>query len=438
MSNYFNQVDHRGPENYNSTYNIKSGMYNTEERPNFYNSEQVRGTGVYFSDRFNQNDLEDTGFNYNFDTSNLNSSSTNVNRGRTQFRPDLYETKSNRPSIEVMNMSPRAAIKAGGLRVAAKDIKSILRDLKPFISTQITELPEEVKDKFNRLAIYVQTLYNTSDYETLYAWVKQEYGHLTTTYPGTVGSYMAGCMVQTSLTGIESGCAISCAASIPPPRSDNSFNHCENTVIHGRYDNNIYHFTIFRKADHLENHRDAYLYINSTDPVKYPGFSDNEKRQLLECGVERVKIYGFNSDGRNYVELTNDLVDIANLKARNRHYDDKFNSSYHDHPLYGGPHQRPNDSGSNIWWIIVIVVIIVIIFVLGWLYYYNSNKNYAYQHWSNKDSFADQGDGFTDQGDTFNNYPWDNQQVSTNVEGNGVLPSSSSIGANSNQSLGPF
>lgn len=291
-----------------------------------------------------------------------------------RFTPDRFETRSNRPSVVAKNMSPRAALKAGGLKIAADDIKSILNALKPFINTQITALPEKIKNKFNRLAVYVQTLYNTDDYETLYSWVKDNYGHLSSVYPGTVGSYMAGCMVRTSLSDTEAGCAISCAASIPPPMDDKTFNHCSNTVIMGNYDDNKYHFTIYRKAEEPEYHHDAYLYINSSDPQNYPGFNEVEKKQLIEYGVEKVKLYGFNSDGRNYINLTNNLVPVSNLKSRNRHH-----SEYNDHRHHHSkPYQKPHSSGSNSWWIIIVIVVIVIILFIGWMFYRSTNKNQGY------------------------------------------------------------
>lgn len=281
------------------------------------------------------------------------------------FNPSRYQTASNRPSVARREMSPRSQLKNGGLSIAGPDIKTLLSELKQYSSVQIENLNPVAREKFDRLVQFVQALYDTDDYETLYSWVKEEYGKLKHVYPGTVGAYMAGCMVSTSLSDNLPGCAICCAASIPRPRSDSQFHHCRNTIIGGEYDGEQYTFMKFKTADSDENHKVAYLYINSTDTANYPGFSLSEKKQLTEFGLERVKVYGYNSNGREYVELT-PLITIAELKDRSRHH-----SHYDEHPRR---HPVKHTSSSTIWWWIclLIIVFIVVIVVVGIIWMKNT------------------------------------------------------------------
>jgi hypothetical protein len=289
------------------------------------------------------------------------------------FNPSHYETASNRLSVARREMSPRSQLKNGGLNIAGSDIKMILTKLKQYSSIQIDDLNPKARSNFDRLVYYSQALYDTDDYETFFSWVQEEYGHLKAVYPGTVGAYMAGCMVSTSMEDEYAGCAISCAASIPRPRNDKRSHHCKNTVIKAEYDGDRYHFTIFKEADNPEHHKKAYLYINSSDKENYPGFSVAEKRLLSEIklgsvNLEQVRLYGYNSDGREYVALSSELLTIDKLKSRSRHH------SHHDH---SPRHQEKQQSSSTIWWwvILIVIIFIVICVLVGVGIYWSRNIN---------------------------------------------------------------
>ncbi len=303
----------------------------------------------------------------------LSSNYLTPNKSRGSFVPAKYETSSRYRSKVRFNAPTIRVFKAGDLSIAADDINTILADLKQHSSTEIENLPTTAREKFDRLVTYVHALYDTDDYKAFYNRVRDEYGELKSVYPGTVGAYMAGCMVTNSFSDSIQGCAISCAQSIPRPKSDRTFRHCENPVIKADYDGYRYSFTVYREGSTAENQKDAYLYINSTDEKNYPGFSQVEKKILSELGIEQIKLIGFNSDGRNYVELASDLVPVTQLKSRNRHY------SQHLAPVhsYEKSRPKPNSSGSNSWWIIVVIVVILIIVFLLWIFYRNRYRNAA-------------------------------------------------------------
>ncbi len=269
--------------------------------------------------------------------------------------------------------TPAMVLKSGGLALAENEIKSLLNDLHFYKTTQINELNREISAKFTRLISYVTLLYDTPEYETFYRWVIEKFGDQTEVIPATVGGYLIGCTVSTSFSKTAPGCAICCAGSMPRPKSDHSFKHCEHTVLRGIYNDNGYRFTIHRRALNKSDHESAYLYIKVGSSGNYHGFTEAEKKNLMATGVKRVKLYGFESDGRNYIELTPDLIPVENLKSRSsiRHFDNK-NRGDRDHS--GDKHRRPPSSGSNAAWIVIIIIIILVIIFLVWFAWRGNHK----------------------------------------------------------------
>nr|QBK90767.1 MAG: uncharacterized protein LCPAC201_00680 [Pithovirus LCPAC201] len=270
--------------------------------------------------------------------------------------------------------TPAMVLKSGGLALAKDEIKNLLDDLYSYKTTQINELNRDISAKFTRLISYVTLLYDTPEYETFYQWVIEKFGDQKEIIPATVGGYLIGCTVSTSFSKTAPGCAICCAGSMPRPKSDHSFKHCEHTVLRGIYNDNGYRFTIHRRALNKSDHENAYLYIKIDNTKNYHGFTEAEKKNLMATGVKRIKLYGFESDGRNYVELTSDLIPVEKLKSRSdlRHSSDRSKSN-RNHS--GNKHRRdPPSSGSNAAWIIIIVIIILVVIFLIWFAWSARNK----------------------------------------------------------------
>ena len=185
------------------------------------------------------------------------------------------------------------------------------------------------------------------------------------------------------------GCAVVCAAAMPRPRDDPTFQHCQNTVLKGTFNGQNYRFTLLKKADETVNHERAYLYIDFTDD-NYPGFGKAEKRDLKAIGIREVKLFGTHPDGRNYVELTKDLIPIEELKSRNTFSTPSGlnwsvgnqNSSVsppNDYPYQTGYKRSTKvpTSGADAVWVILIIIIILVVIFLIW-YWVSRSRNYSY------------------------------------------------------------
>jgi hypothetical protein len=262
-------------------------------------------------------------------------------------------------------------IKKGGLSLAEDEIKSLLDDLYPHSRTQITDLDRELSSKFNRLLTYVSLLYDTPEYTTYYQWVVDRYGNQNEVIPASVGGYFSGCIASTSFSNSYPGCAVACANSMPRPKSDPTFKHCEHTVLNGVYNSGGYHFMILRRARENENHENAYLFIKTDSNNNYNGFTETEKKSLLSTGIKKVKLYGYKNDGRNYAELTPDLVSIDELPSRNSVNSTTGPNSDEDNSEESGYDSKRKkdspDSGSSAAWIVIIIIIILVIIFLIWL-----------------------------------------------------------------------
>ena len=286
-----------------------------------------------------------------------------------------------RSTIGQEDNSPYMVYKRGGLTLAEKEIKQLLEDLRAYRNTPITELNQEISVKFSRLGAYIHLLFDTPDYPTFYNWIIEKYSDQENVDPATVGGYLIGCHVKTSFYHSAPGCAISCAGSVPRPKHDHTFQHCKNTVLRAIFDGNVYTFSVHKKAANPEDHANAYLYIKVDESGNYSGFSEAEKRVLLDMGVKYVKLYSYKNDGRIYDELTAGLVAVEDLPSRNRVNPPNpgtgpnnpgntlGRSSYRKRKKSKDHHV--SEGGWTLGWIIritvIIIIIIIIIVIIVWL-----------------------------------------------------------------------
>lgn len=292
---------------------------------------------------------------------------------RRMFTPGRRNTSYDSRRERSATATPAMVLKHGGLSLAEKEIKGLLDDLHPYSGTQISDLSSDISKKFNRLVSYVGLLYNTPEYETFYQWVINKYGNQNEVIPATVGGYLAGCTLPTSFSKTAPGCAVSCAASMPRPRSDHTFRHCDNTVLMGRFNGESYRFTLLRRALNQQDHEKAYLYINTGSNGNYHGFTEAEKKNLLATGVKQVKLYGY-QDGMNYTELTSGLVAIEDLKSRSEMSASDGAGSRDGRHGTRRKDLDPPTSGSNAAWIVIIIVVILVVIFLIWLAWGGNRK----------------------------------------------------------------
>ena len=308
--------------------------------------------------------------------------------------------------------SPEIVLKNGGIELVEPEIKQLLDDLRPFASFPIKDLPHHIGKKLRQFMLYVEILYDCPDYNRLHSWVEERFHDIHSTRPATVGAYMYGCSVRTSFSDKSPGCAASCAGSMPPPKDDEKFSVCKNSVIDAHYSDGHYEFTSLNIGDEV-NGENAYLYINSSKR-RYVGFSRTEKEQLKALGIKRVKIYGYGPDGRNLIELTTELVSIDQLRSRYHRQGSARRSPEHRRTARGSDdrssyssdkeqgdsrkhYQRAHDSGSRAIWVILAVVFFLIIIFLVWYWYRSSGGK---QSDSSKQSGSSKRSGSSKQSDS--------------------------------------
>lgn len=246
----------------------------------------------------------------------------------------------------------------GNLDLVESDIKSILNRLKPYVDYKVDNLPDDIKNDFDRLHGYVQPLYDTPEYEIFYALIEEKYGHLQSVDPLTVGAYIGGCTVSNNFPG-QMGCAASCAASIPRPKSDKTFQHCDYTVLEAEYNSYGYNIVVMKEG----YGNIAYLQIK-TDSNSYKGFTEREKSHISGLGIEQVKVFSVSSNGRDYTELTG-LIDVCDLKSAE---EKESRCDKSDRPRNNKHKKEKQCSSYWIWWVILIIVVILLFVFIGWKY----------------------------------------------------------------------
>ena len=240
---------------------------------------------------------------------------------RTTFRPAQYGSvvaggrQPDKPR-GFSRFGNRVFVKGGKdvFKIDVAELDRLLADLRQNADVPIKNLSGELGNKFKELLSYVSMLYESSSYSTLYDLVKKHFRDLKSFQVGTIGAYCAGCHVQTSLSSSHPGCAPICAGSMPP--EDDNWEFCRNTVILASYENNRFSFTMLKVGHSKEDKQVAYIFVNYSNVNAFPGFTDAEKSQLKKLGIERIMLNGYKENGREYIELMSDQVDIDDCKDR--------------------------------------------------------------------------------------------------------------------------
>lgn len=215
-----------------------------------------------------------------------------------------------------------------------------LASLKEHADVQITNLSSPVLRTFLDTQNTVKIMYDTEDFEDIYHTAVKMFKRDKLYEPGTVGAYFTGCLCGTDLKH-GGACGVTCARSMPPPRSQN----------HKFCGFNVLWLVPNNKGDHdlrqlavAENHR-AILHINSDH---FPGLSRVEKDVLQNKKITEVEIYKYtkNDKGYKYKKLTDGFVKIDDLAERH--------------------HSAPEHRRSNYGWLLIVVLLLILL-VLGFV-----------------------------------------------------------------------
>ena len=209
-------------------------------------------------------------------------------------------------------------------------------------SLKIDNIKGQTKEDFDLIVTYVNVLYDTSKYHIIFDLVKKHFSDLKKITPGTIGAYLGGCIIDTSFSDTMPGCSVSCAGSLPRPGDEEGWEFCGQTVVWGLHDGKKYTFT---KVHETEDPTHSILHLNCTNYNTCRGFTEEDKKALHDMGIDRVTIYGYRSNGKDHIKLTDDPVDVSDIRESG---------------------STSSDSGSA-WAILAIIAIMLVIFFV-WRY----------------------------------------------------------------------
>ncbi len=237
------------------------------------------------------------------------------------------------------------------VKIDIAELESMATHLRRNAHLPVKHLPSNIKRDFRQLLMYVSLLYDSKQYIILHNIISNHFHDLDQIIPGTIGAYCAGCQVETSFTDPLEGCSAICAGSMPPKKDDWSF--CSNTVILATYEEDRFIFTISNRSDSKRGRETAFVFVNYTDISDFPGFSTDEKNQLSALGIKYVYLNGYTKNGRDYVGLEKNAINIINIKHR----------EYADIDKHKDTHGF-NDSGL----VVFLVILVLVALFFAWRY----------------------------------------------------------------------
>lgn len=210
-----------------------------------------------------------------------------------------------------------------GPEVVEINLANIEEDVKYFrtkYNKKSRDLSVKDRGRFSNLIVYVSLLYDTEKYHMIFDIVKKYFSDLENVVPGTIGAHFAGCLDngQEKNDGISTGCSITCAGSIPRPKSsscDSSANvFCDKSIILADYSDGKY---IISRQVNVEGSNNPIVYIvNGSNNFK--GFSSSEKDEIKQLSGDRnVDLILYNSKTEEYTNISENtkIDDIISRKS---------------------------------------------------------------------------------------------------------------------------
>jgi hypothetical protein len=212
----------------------------------------------------------------------------------------------------------------GGKKVFKVDIghfDKLCRKFRDKAEVRIKNLTGRDREDFKLMVSYVRLLYGTNYYDHLYSKVEKYFSDLKEVNPGTVGGYFGGCLVSTSF-GDQPGCSAVCAGAVPRPKDDEGWSFCDKAVIFAeRNGNRGYTFNVLKEPESPEEMEPCYVFVEHTNLHDFEGFSEKERKQLEDLGVNQMYLIGCNENGTEYVNLYGDVCKLSDIKHRKKkHY----------------------------------------------------------------------------------------------------------------------
>ncbi|SHO33072.1 Hypothetical protein BQ3484_4 [Cedratvirus A11] len=230
------------------------------------------------------------------------------------------------------------------------DLRKTLRRLKPFALVSITGLNGEAKLDFDTIVNYVDCFYSSGNYESLHQVIREEFqvSNGDRLLPGSVAAYMIGSVAT------NDNCHPLSLGSAPPPTP---YKSCSERVLLASYYNGGYNFTPLNTIDSSA----AIVYL--PDIVKdssFVGLCEEEKKELANMNIDRVKIRGYNGQGEK-INLSNGYIPLSAVQVREGALPE---------PAVAVSQAVEESRSYNLAFLLLLVVIIVILFFIAWKAFY--------------------------------------------------------------------
>ena len=186
------------------------------------------------------------------------------------------------------------SLKQKSIRYSLQSLENILQSLYQYKDTLIRDLGREQKEQFYNLVNFVQILYGTQYYQKLSDMVEKIFSDVTAIKPGTVGTYIMGCVLSKRFSENTTAqdvwyCSPFCLDAIPV----NNQPECNYTVITLiPSQDNGYQFEL-NKFTTKDNNDKAVIFTEHP----FLGFTPSEKNKLKDFGITQIRVYYITPQG---------------------------------------------------------------------------------------------------------------------------------------------
>lgn len=227
-----------------------------------------------------------------------------------------------------------------GKKGDAGEFKKKIDHLVKLADTEITKLAPSDLAVYHDCFTTIRMMYDDDEFfSEIYNYATKAFRRDELYAPSTVGAYFSGCLCGDDIKH-GGACGVTCAGSMPPPRSA-EFKFCGFNVI---WLNRGNHGFELRHLHRTKSNR-ALLHFSGS---RFPGLSKHEKQLLKNNGVHEVEVFVYSGvrKTRKYKSLTKTFVKIEDVAERVDRAPDPA-------PEYGG--------------LILLIVVLLFLALLLWL-----------------------------------------------------------------------
>jgi hypothetical protein len=232
------------------------------------------------------------------------------------------------------------SLKQKSIRYSLQSLENILQSLYQYKDTLIRDLGREQKEQFYNLVNFVQILYGTQYYQKLSDMVEKIFSDVTAIKPGTVGTYIMGCVLSKRFSENTTAqdvwyCSPFCLDAIPV----NNQPECNYTVITLiPSQDSGYQFEL-NKFTTKDNNDKAVIFTEHP----FLGFTPSEKNKLKDFGITQIRVYYITPQG--FSDIITEWTSIDKIPTVTPEEIRKANSTIGQNNGYGQDNRYGQNNG---------------------------------------------------------------------------------------------